>query len=67
MVNRGRLMYIPKELLDELEETQMNFSIDKKSNCFKVIAENSRIGRQIKINLNFRDHKGIFKNKRKHG
>ena len=58
-------MYIPKELLDELEETQMNFKLDKKSNCFKVIAENSRIGRQIKINLNFLDHKGMFKKRKR--
>lgn len=58
-------MYIPKELLDELEETQMNFKIDKKANCFKVIAENSRIGRQIKINLKFINNKGMFKKRRK--
>jgi hypothetical protein len=65
MVNRGRLMYIPKELLDELEETQMNFQLDKKSNCFKIIAENSRIGRQIKINLNFMGNKGMFKRRKR--
>jgi hypothetical protein len=58
-------MYIPRELLDELEETQMNFKLDKKANCFKVIAENSRIGRQIKINLNFGNNKGMFKKRKR--
>jgi hypothetical protein len=65
-------MYIPRELLDELEETQMNFKIYDKNKCFKLIAENSKKTRELNnkisrdIRLNFTiDVNNMFKKRKR--
>jgi len=55
MATKGRLLYIPSELLDELEDIQVNLKIPKKSDCMRIIAHNSKVAREIKLNLDFKD------------
>lgn len=50
---RGNLKYVPKELLEELSKVRLNFNIDKDADGFREIAKNARIGREIRININF--------------
>ena len=52
-MNRGKLLYVPRELLDELEDLQFEIKLPRKSDCLKVIAKNSRSLREMKIRLNF--------------
>ena len=54
MANRGRLLYVPRELLDELEDLQINVKIPRKADCLRIIAKNSKRIREMKINLNFK-------------
>ena len=60
-MNKGRFMYIPPELLDELEDIKINCKVDTKADCMRIIAHNSKIAREIKLNLDF----GFNKRKRK--
>lgn len=54
----GKFMYIPKELLDELEDIQINYKFNKKADCLRIIAHNSKIAREIKLNLDFKSKRG---------
>lgn len=59
-MNRGRLIYVPRELLDELEDLQVNVKIPRKSDCLRIIAKNSRRIREMRINLNFKGKNGKY-------
>lgn len=61
MSNKGRFMYVPPELISELDDIRVNFRVDKKADCMRIIAHNSKIAREIKLNLDF----GFNKKKRK--
>lgn len=63
-MNKGRFMYIPSELLEELEDIKINCKVDTKADCLRIMAHNSKIAREIKINMNFMDN-NLFNNKRK--
>jgi hypothetical protein len=53
MNRRGELKYIPKELLEELDNIKINFNVPKDSNAFRKMVEFSEVGRELTINLNF--------------
>jgi hypothetical protein len=61
MGNKGRFMYVPSELLEELEDINITFGRDNKANRMRIIAQNSRIAREIKLNLDFK----MLRNKRR--
>lgn len=44
---KGNIMYVPKELIEEFERIKAVNRIDKKSDVFKRIAKNSKIGSDI--------------------
>lgn len=51
---RGELRYVPRELIEELNNTKIAFKINKDSDAFKIIATNSRLAKEIKFNLDFK-------------
>lgn len=53
MSNKGKYAYVPAELLDELDDIKLNFHVDKNADCMRIIAHNSKIAREIKLNLDF--------------
>jgi hypothetical protein len=55
---KGRYLYIPKEMLEELEDIQFNCKIPSKSEAMRLIAHNCRMAREIKINLGFKYKRG---------
>lgn len=44
---RGQVMYVPKELVMELDELKFDFGLKKRSDCFKILAKSSRLGREL--------------------
>ena len=50
---KGQLKYIPKELLEELNNTKIQLNIDNDSDCFRIIARNNKLAKEIKFNLDF--------------
>lgn len=58
---RGQLKYIPKELLEELNKTKIEFNIDNDADCFRIIARNNKMAKEIKFNLDF----GLNKRKKR--
>lgn len=53
MTNKGQLKYLPKEVLEELNNIKINFNIDRDSNAFRKMVDFSEVGRELTINLNF--------------
>ena len=53
MTSRGQLKYLPKEVVEELNNIKINFNIDKDSNAFRKMVDFSEVGRELTINLNF--------------
>lgn len=58
---KGQLKYIPSELLEELNKTKIEFNIDNDADCFRVIARNNKMAKEIKFNLDF----GLNKRKKR--
>ena len=56
-MNKGQYKYIPKELIEELNNIKVSFNINKDADCFRTIAENSRIGREIRLTLEYKKKK----------
>lgn len=52
-MTKGTMKYIPKELFEELENIKVNCHYNKESDIFRIIAHNSRVAREIKLNLDF--------------
>jgi hypothetical protein len=50
---KGQLKYIPKELLEELNNTRLQFDLDNDADCFRIIAKNNKLAKEIKFNLDF--------------
>jgi hypothetical protein len=50
---KGQLKYIPKELIDELNNTRIQLNIDNDADCFRIIARNNKLAKEIKFNLDF--------------
>jgi hypothetical protein len=50
---KGQLKYIPKELLEELNSTRIQLNIDNDADCFRVIARNNSLAKELKFNLDF--------------
>lgn len=57
MNKQGRYLYVPPELLEELEDIHINFNIPKKADCLRIVAKNSKIAREIKLNVDFKFNK----------
>lgn len=51
---KGQMKYIPKEFLEELNDTKFQFNIDSDADCFKVIAKNNKLAKEIRFNLDFK-------------
>ena len=49
-MTKGAMIYIPKELLEELEELKQKMSL-KNNDALKTIARDSRIGREIRMTI----------------
>jgi hypothetical protein len=56
-MTKGTLKYIPKELLEELQNTKIELNIAQDADCFRVIARNNKMAKEIKFNLDFRKGK----------
>jgi hypothetical protein len=54
---RGQYKYIPRELIEELNNIKISYNINKDADCFRTIAENSRIGREIRLTLDYQKKK----------
>lgn len=52
-MGKGQLKYIPKELIEELNKTKLEFHIDNDADCFRVIAKNNGLAKELKFNLDF--------------
>ena len=50
---KGQIKYIPKELIEQLNETKIQFNIDEDAECFRVIAKNNKLAKELKFNLDF--------------
>jgi hypothetical protein len=48
---KGQYKYVPKEMVEELDRVKLNFNIERDNEGFKKIAENSRIGREIRLKI----------------
>jgi hypothetical protein len=48
---KGTIKYVPKEILERLEKYKLDFNI-KDSEAFKRMANDSKIGRDIRLTLN---------------
>jgi hypothetical protein len=53
MVKRGNTVYVPREMLDEMESTMNRFQIKKEVEAWRLIAKQSRIGRELRATLNY--------------
>jgi hypothetical protein len=53
-MSKGSIKYIPKELIDELNATKLQFNIDNDADCFRIMATNNRLAKELKFNLDFR-------------
>jgi len=47
MATRGRMKYIPKNLLQEMHDTKIDLGIQKDALAFKEVANNAKIGREL--------------------
>lgn len=61
-MTKGGLLYTPKELLEEMEDIKVSCKVDKNSDVLRIIAHNSKIAREIKLNLDFGFNKRKNKN-----
>jgi len=51
---KGQLKYVPKEFIEELEYIKFDFGLKKDSDCFRILAKTSRLGREMRIQLDNR-------------
>jgi hypothetical protein len=54
---RGKIGYMPKEILIEMEGIKFNFKIDKDSEALKEMARYSNLGREIWEKLEYSKRK----------
>ena len=52
MTSKGAIKWIPREVMDEMICIKTNYKIEKDSKAFKMLAQDSKIGREIRNNLN---------------
>lgn len=45
-MNRGRRIYVPKNIIDELEDVKVEKGIQSNHEAFNVIAQASQVGRE---------------------
>ena len=50
---KGQYKYLPKEMIDELNNTKFQFKIDNDADCFRIIARNNKLAKELKFNLDF--------------
>lgn len=50
---RGTYKYVPKEMMDELNNVKNTFKIDTDSEAFRRIVENARVGKEIRFTIDF--------------
>lgn len=56
-MTKGTIKYVPKEVVEELDFLKKWWHLDKESEVFKRMVDDSRIGRQIKSTLGFERRK----------
>lgn len=54
-MTKGYIKYVPKDLMKELEDVKFTFKILKDRDAFRIIANNSKLARELKFSLDFRD------------
>jgi len=47
MSKKGRYMYVPVNIIEELEEINKTYNIHKKSDALKKMSECSKFGREV--------------------
>lgn len=64
-LRKGRMIYVPPVVLDEVELIQQSKNIDQRSDAFNELVKYSRVGREAEqiMRLDF----GIFKKKKGNG
>jgi hypothetical protein len=65
MSNAGRIMWVPRIIIEQIEDLKENKIVKKNSEAFKKIAENARVGFEAEhiIHLDFAPRRrkgGIF-------
>ena len=60
-MTKGQLKYLPKELIEELNATKLQLNIDNDADCFRIIAKNNNLAKELKFNLDF----GLNKRKKR--
>ena len=50
---RGRMKYVPRIIIDELEDVKMEKGLASDSDAFRVIAEASQVGRETERLMSF--------------
>ena len=55
---RGRILYVPKVVLEELKDIKLSFNIEKNSFALERMAKNSKIARKI-IEIDKRSNKKV--------
>lgn len=48
---KGTYKYVPKEFIEELDFIKSDFGLKKDSDCFRILAKSSRLGRELKYIL----------------
>lgn len=56
-MTRGEYKYLPKEMIEELKNTKIQFKVNKDADAFKIIATNNRLAKELRFNLDFRWNK----------
>ena len=52
-MGKGKIGYVPKDVVNELAQIKLNFNIDKDADAFKRMAEFSYTGRTLFTNLGY--------------
>jgi hypothetical protein len=53
-MKKGRMMYVPPVVIEELEDLQMEHHEDKRALAFEKMADYARVGRETERLINFK-------------
>ena len=59
VVKKGRVMYIPPVVLDEVEDIRREDELDKNSEAFRKLIKYARVGRETKRLANLKFGKSV--------
>lgn len=64
MANRGKIMYVPHILIEEMDDLRMEHKIDHKVEAFNKLADYARVGREAERLAKFKFDWPVTKRKR---